>query len=92
MTDIYVDGDACPVREEVYRVADRLGLRVFVVANGSSAYAVPGRIAERFATEGWQVRTVDGRDDDQLEKALSDRGIGAPNAVVATVLDLEVAA
>ena len=35
MTDIYVDGDACPVREEVYRVADRLGLNVFVVYNGS---------------------------------------------------------
>ena len=35
MTDIYVDADACPVREEVYRVADRLGLNVFLVHNGS---------------------------------------------------------
>jgi uncharacterized protein len=35
VTDIYVDGDACPVRDEVYRVAERLGLGVFVVANGS---------------------------------------------------------
>ena len=35
MTDIYVDADACPVREEVYRVADRLQLKVFVVSNGS---------------------------------------------------------
>ena len=35
MTEIYVDGDACPVREEVYRVAERLGLGVFVVSNGS---------------------------------------------------------
>ncbi len=35
MTAIYVDGDACPVREEVYRVADRLNLHVFVVSNGS---------------------------------------------------------
>jgi uncharacterized protein len=34
-TAIYVDGDACPVREEVYRVAERLSLNVFVVANGS---------------------------------------------------------
>jgi uncharacterized protein YaiI (UPF0178 family) len=32
---LYIDGDACPVREEVYRVADRLGLPVFVVSNGS---------------------------------------------------------
>jgi hypothetical protein len=33
--DIYVDGDACPVREEIYRVAARLTLDVFVVSNGS---------------------------------------------------------
>lgn len=35
MTEIYVDADACPVREEVYRVADRLRLQVYVVSNGS---------------------------------------------------------
>ncbi len=42
-TTLYVDGDACPVREEVYRVADRLGLQVFVVANGSRPIRPPGR-------------------------------------------------
>lgn len=30
---LYIDADACPVKDEVYRVAGRLGLRVFVVAN-----------------------------------------------------------
>ncbi len=30
---LYVDADACPVKDEVYRVADRHGLKVFVVAN-----------------------------------------------------------
>lgn len=35
MTTLYIDGDACPVRDEVYRVADRLGLTVYVVSNGS---------------------------------------------------------
>jgi uncharacterized protein YaiI (UPF0178 family) len=30
---IYIDADACPVKEEVYRVARRYGIRVFVVAN-----------------------------------------------------------
>lgn len=35
MTEIYIDGDACPVRDETYRVAERLGLVVFVVSNGS---------------------------------------------------------
>lgn len=43
MTAIYVDGDACPVREEVYRVADRLGLHVYVVANGSRPMRPTGR-------------------------------------------------
>ena len=30
---IYIDADACPVKDEVYRVADRYGLKVFVVSN-----------------------------------------------------------
>lgn len=30
---IFVDADACPVKPEVYRVGERYGLRVFVVAN-----------------------------------------------------------
>ncbi len=33
MTKLYVDADACPVKDEVYRVADRYGLEVFVVSN-----------------------------------------------------------
>ena len=33
MTDIYIDGDACPVKDEVYKVAGRYGLQTFVVAN-----------------------------------------------------------
>ncbi|WP_428490333.1 YaiI/YqxD family protein [Rhodopila sp.] len=43
MTILYIDGDACPVRDEVYRVADRLGLAVFVVANGSRPIRPTGR-------------------------------------------------
>jgi uncharacterized protein YaiI (UPF0178 family) len=33
MLDIYIDADACPVKEEVYRVAERYQLKVFLVAN-----------------------------------------------------------
>lgn len=33
MLVIYVDADACPVKDEVYRVAARYGLKVAVVAN-----------------------------------------------------------
>lgn len=30
---IFVDADACPVKEEIYKVARRCGCKVFVVAN-----------------------------------------------------------
>ena len=33
MVEIFIDGDACPVKDEVYAVATRLGLAVIVVAN-----------------------------------------------------------
>lgn len=33
MTQIYVDADACPVKEEIYRVAIRCDLQVTIVAN-----------------------------------------------------------
>ena len=36
---IYVDADACPVKNEIYRVAERHGLKTFVVSN--SFMAVP---------------------------------------------------
>ncbi len=34
MTRLFIDADACPVRAEAMRVADRHKLRVFVVSNG----------------------------------------------------------
>ena len=33
MMSIYVDADACPVKNEIYRVAERYGLKVYVVSN-----------------------------------------------------------
>jgi uncharacterized protein YaiI (UPF0178 family) len=33
LLNIYVDADACPVKEEVYRVAKRYGLKVILVSN-----------------------------------------------------------
>lgn len=38
---MFVDGDACPVKDEVYRVAGRHDLKVFVVSHGP--LRVPGR-------------------------------------------------
>jgi uncharacterized protein YaiI (UPF0178 family) len=41
LTDIYVDADACPVREEIFRVATRLRIHVYVVSNGSRPIRPP---------------------------------------------------
>lgn len=52
---IYIDADACPVKTEVYRVAKRYGLNVFVVSNSPiqipadpsiSSIVVKGRMDE----------------------------------------------
>jgi hypothetical protein len=42
VTVLYIDGDACPVREEAFRVAARLNLLVKVVSNGSRPVRPPG--------------------------------------------------
>ena len=77
---------------EALELAAALGLGALtavVVDNRSSSYAVPGRIAERFATEGWHTTEVDGRDHVQLREALSRRPTpahpGRPSVVVAHV-------
>jgi transketolase len=73
---------------EAMELAAALGLAaltVVVIDNRSSSYAVPGRIEQRFAVEGWHAVTVDGRDHDLLEKALSHRDFDRPNVVVAVV-------
>lgn len=71
---------------EALELAAALGLSrltVVVIDNSSSSHAVPGRIAERCAVEGWHVAQVDGRDRAELEKALSHREVDRPNVVVA---------
>ena len=35
MIQIYVDADACPVKDEIFRVAKRYGLKAFIVSNSS---------------------------------------------------------
>jgi uncharacterized protein YaiI (UPF0178 family) len=70
MTEMYVDADACPVREEVYRVAGRLGLVVHLVSNGSRPIRPPGLANVRtvVVAEGadvaddWIAGRVTGRD------------------------------
>jgi transketolase len=74
--------------QEAVEVAGALGLAnltVVVVDNASRSYRRPDAIAPRFAAEGWDAVTVDGRDHAALESALSRRP-GRPGLVVAEVL------
>jgi len=49
---IFVDADACPVKPEVYRVAERYGLKVFVVANSFMAVPRSDLIERIIVSEG----------------------------------------
>ena len=55
---IYIDADACPVKDETYRVAERYGLHVVVVANSFMTLPRADWIAER-ARPGTIVITAD---------------------------------
>lgn len=74
---------------ELAAALDLAALTVVVVDNRSATHAVPGRIEERFAVEGWHTVGVDGRDHAQLHRALTrppdPSGFGTPSAVVAHV-------
>ncbi len=67
-TRIFVDADACPVKDEVYRVAARYGVRVFVVSNSMINIPVSPLI-ERVVVEsgpdvadGWIAERAGARD------------------------------
>ena len=49
---IYVDADACPVKEEIYKVARRVGLDVHVVANSFIRTPMEPRIKFVLANAG----------------------------------------
>lgn len=44
MLIIYVDADACPVKQEIFRVATRHNLQVYLVSNSSLSMAVDKNI------------------------------------------------
>jgi uncharacterized protein YaiI (UPF0178 family) len=69
---ILVDADACPVKPEIYRVAERHGLTVFVVAN--APIAVP--------REPWIQRVVVPGGMDEADHWIADRS--RPGAIVVT--------
>jgi len=55
MTALYIDADACPVKDEVYRVAGRYNLPVFVVCNSWIRVPTDPRITLAVVDEGPDV-------------------------------------
>lgn len=55
MTTIYVDADACPVKDEVERVATRLDIPVVMVCNGGIRPSRNPLISLRIVAEGPDV-------------------------------------
>lgn len=54
-TTLYIDADACPVKEEAYRVARRYGLTVYVVSNTWIRTPAELRISAVVVSEGPDV-------------------------------------
>jgi len=69
---IFIDADACPVKDETYRVAGRYGLHVFVVAN--SLLNVP--------REPWIERVVVPDSFDAADDWIAERA--GPRSIVVT--------
>jgi uncharacterized protein YaiI (UPF0178 family) len=89
MTSIYVDGDACPVKNEIYRVAERYGLKVYVVSN--SWLGVPRQplielvvVSDGFdAADNWIAeRAASGDIVITADIPLADRSLKAGAAVI----------
>ena len=76
---IYVDADACPVKREVYRVAERHRLTVYVVAN--SIIAVP--------REPWIHRVIVGSGLDAADDWIAER---ADQRAIVVTADIPLAA
>ena len=64
MLDIFVDADACPVKDEVYRVAKRYDLAVFLVSNSWMWTPDDGRVEFVLVDRGF-----DAADDWVAERA-----------------------
>jgi uncharacterized protein YaiI (UPF0178 family) len=74
---IYVDADGCPVKDEVYRVARKYELKVFVVCNSPMRVPAESRIA----------RVVVGRALDAADIWIAEH-VGAGDIVVTTDIPL----
>ena len=67
MLDIFVDADACPVKQEVYRVAERYSLGVTLVSGAWMRIPEAGNVTLKVVEQG-----MDAADDWIVEHAEAD--------------------
>ncbi len=72
---IFVDADACPVKAEIYRVAERVGAHVFVVSN--SVMAIP--------PAPWIERVIVNAGPDVADDWIAERAVHGDIVVTADV-------
>lgn len=72
---IFVDADACPVKPEIYRVAERLGTKVYVVSN--SVMAIP--------MAPWVERAIVAGTPDAADDWIAERAVRGDIVVTADV-------
>jgi uncharacterized protein YaiI (UPF0178 family) len=75
MLDVYVDGDACPVKEEVYRVALRHDLKVYVVSDGPLRAGAKGRVEFIRVAQGYNAA------DDWIAERAADGDIAVTSDI-----------
>jgi uncharacterized protein YaiI (UPF0178 family) len=75
MIRIFVDADACPVKAEIYRVAERTGAHVLVVSN--SMIAIP--------QVPWVERVIVGSGPDAADDWIAERAVRGDIVVTADV-------
>lgn len=75
MLDVFVDGDACPVKDEVYRVAGRHELKVYVVSDGPLRNTAPGRVEFIRVQQGWNAA------DDWIAERAADGDIAVTSDI-----------
>lgn len=74
-TNIYVDADACPVKEEIVRVADRHGLRVHFVSNARKRLPVGLDVRRVIVSDGFDAA------DDWIAETASEGDVVITNDI-----------
>ena len=84
---IYIDADACPVKDETYRVAGRYGLKVGVVSNSFMMVAdtpliervIPRLVAQGLVAGAGGVMVLEGEWRGRVVAACRERDINVPD-------------